>query len=258
MNTIINEGIEFRQSTIAPRIYVSDDGHYLIVGSNSDSTKVRTPTKNYNTQGYPLAAIVCTTVRKEINGVTRSKTLVINIARIVLDAWAGQIEPDMEVDHIDKNPFNNHISNLHFVTKQENIKNRRKRKYVDPYWFRTEEAEEKRRAARLAKKNGTYIPQTKELKGKNSQYDDDIFNKKILANEIRKLEKRQRVIKEKIDYSQSRCDEIMMFSGKGRRKKPEDNRFYVRHKALIDELRVKYNELEKEKQKYLETETAVI
>jgi hypothetical protein len=44
--------------------------------------------------------------------------------RIVWEAFYGLIDPDKEIDHIDKNPANNSISNLRCLTKSEHKKTR--------------------------------------------------------------------------------------------------------------------------------------
>jgi hypothetical protein len=44
--------------------------------------------------------------------------------RIVWEAFYGKIDKDMEVDHIDKNPANNSLSNLRCLTKSEHKKTR--------------------------------------------------------------------------------------------------------------------------------------
>lgn len=44
--------------------------------------------------------------------------------RAIWEAFNGVLEPNMEIDHIDKNPANNHICNLRAVTISENRKAR--------------------------------------------------------------------------------------------------------------------------------------
>jgi len=46
------------------------------------------------------------------------------VHRIVLSLFKGECPNGHECDHIDRNPLNNHIDNLHWVTKYENIMNR--------------------------------------------------------------------------------------------------------------------------------------
>ena len=48
----------------------------------------------------------------------------IPIARVVAECWLGEKPDGYEIDHIDRNSLNNHYSNLRYVTKSEQMKNR--------------------------------------------------------------------------------------------------------------------------------------
>lgn len=48
----------------------------------------------------------------------------IPIARVVAECWLGEKPQGYEIDHIDRNSLNNHYSNLRYVTKSEQMKNR--------------------------------------------------------------------------------------------------------------------------------------
>ena len=48
----------------------------------------------------------------------------IPIARVVAECWLGAKPEGYEIDHIDRNSQNNHYSNLRYVTKSEQMKNR--------------------------------------------------------------------------------------------------------------------------------------
>ncbi|MBO4779461.1 MAG: HNH endonuclease [Selenomonadaceae bacterium] len=48
----------------------------------------------------------------------------IPIARVVAECWLGQKPEGYEIDHIDRNSQNNHYTNLRYVTKSEQMKNR--------------------------------------------------------------------------------------------------------------------------------------
>ena len=46
------------------------------------------------------------------------------IHRLVVETWIGDIPPRMIIDHIDRNPQNNHYKNLRITTQAENNRNR--------------------------------------------------------------------------------------------------------------------------------------
>lgn len=46
------------------------------------------------------------------------------IARVVAECWLGEKPDGYEIDHIDRNSLNNHWTNLRYVTKSEQMKNR--------------------------------------------------------------------------------------------------------------------------------------
>lgn len=48
----------------------------------------------------------------------------IPIARVVAECWLGAKPEGYEIDHIDRNSLNNHFTNLRYVTKSEQMKNR--------------------------------------------------------------------------------------------------------------------------------------
>ena len=48
----------------------------------------------------------------------------IPIARVVAECWLGVKPEGCEIDHIDRNSLNNHYTNLRYVTRSEQMKNR--------------------------------------------------------------------------------------------------------------------------------------
>lgn len=149
-NRKIVNNIEFRQTTSCPRIWVSNDGHYIIPNSVKCDV-IHEGTKLYNKNGYPLMMEVCSTKVDEEGKVVR---VVKNIGRLVLEAWSD-VEPteeQKEVDHINRDPFDNRIENLRWCTRSENNKNRTLTHSVNPTWLNTPEVIAKRVATRKANK----------------------------------------------------------------------------------------------------------
>lgn len=48
----------------------------------------------------------------------------ISLARFIYAWFKGDVPPDMEIDHIDNDPYNNDPNNLRLTTKSENIRKR--------------------------------------------------------------------------------------------------------------------------------------
>jgi len=122
MNSIIINNIEFKRSSIAPRVFISSKGFYILPFSK-EPEKIRMPSRLTNKYGYPTQAAICTTVQAmKPNGDLYAKRAVFNAGRLVLDAWMNQVQPDLTVDHIDGNPYNNDMHNLQFLTQADNTR----------------------------------------------------------------------------------------------------------------------------------------
>lgn len=144
------DDVDFKQSKTWPRFYVSKLGSYVTV-TRIGVSNVRTGSAAYNSKGYKLQKQVC--IERKNN-----TSVVINAGKLVLDAWDVQQTYDdegvlrTEVDHIDRDPFNNRLENLRWATRKENIANRSKN---NPTWLQTPEVIAKRtetcRLKRLAK-----------------------------------------------------------------------------------------------------------
>lgn len=151
LNDIITiDNVDFKQSKSWPRYYVSKLGSYVTFTSRGISN-VRTGSALTNSNGYKLQKQVYV-------GRKNNKSVLLNVGRLVLDTWDIQQTYDdegvlrTEVDHINRDPFDNRIENLRWATRKENIANRRTN---NPIWLQNPEViakcKETRRRNRLAK-----------------------------------------------------------------------------------------------------------
>lgn len=158
--------VEFKNCSRFPKFFVSKDGRYIIVKSKNgklDVSEIKEGTRNYNKEGYPVQVMVSTGERYKTKKGTFA-VRVINLGRLVLLTWVGEskeTDPEgrerCEVDHINRNPFDNRLENLRWVSREENCANKKK---INPVWCHTEEQVKYRNE--LAKQKGfanwgTYI-----------------------------------------------------------------------------------------------------
>jgi hypothetical protein len=59
--------------------------------------------------------------------------------RLVWETFVGEIPKELEIEHIDQNPHNCHLSNLKLVTRKENIENHTRNKFGFLYTERRDE-----------------------------------------------------------------------------------------------------------------------
>ena len=118
--SIFIDDIEYRcASREAPNIFVSKNGQCVRRGTR----EINQGTKTYNRYNYPIAVLINAGTYTTKQGTCAAKA--VNIGRLVLDAWCPNPDSkNLQCDHIDRNPFNNTLSNLRWVTKEENMKNR--------------------------------------------------------------------------------------------------------------------------------------
>lgn len=174
---MILNNIEYKQCSLAPRIWIASDGSYIIPNNKRDPYKVRYGTKCYNKQGYKLQIIICTSIEINVNGNTRKLSKVFNVGRLVLDAWKNEIDDKLEIDHIDRDPFNNNINNLRLVDRRTNLLNRLN---YNPYWLHTKEVAKRRVQTKQIYKQ--FGKPSKETKHKQTQ-DLSIVNNAINLEE---------------------------------------------------------------------------
>lgn len=73
-------------------------------------------------EAYDLAGYAILTPFNEGTGCTRT------VHRLVASAFMPRTDDALVIDHIDRDKRNNHVSNLRWVTKQQNMFNRTKQK----------------------------------------------------------------------------------------------------------------------------------
>lgn len=60
----------------------------------------------------------------------KGKNVTIRIHQLVIKAFGEEFKEGCTIDHIDRNPYNNHISNLRWATKMEQARNKTNKKKV--------------------------------------------------------------------------------------------------------------------------------
>lgn len=115
---------EFTQHPIYTNYYVSKDGRYYFIKKNGEATEPKRGTLCSNRYGKPLMYEACVTISKHMY-------TVINVGRLVLETYKG-FAPDETyiVTHLDKDPLNNDISNLEWMTVSDNREGRRMPKWA--------------------------------------------------------------------------------------------------------------------------------
>ncbi len=109
--------LEFRKIPSLKYLYeISEDGRIMRNAKSKKQIAIRLDT-HHSQPGYYAAWTCCT-----LNGVRKVRRHMIH--KLVAECWLGPCPEGMEVDHIDRNSRNNHYSNLRYVTRSEQMKNR--------------------------------------------------------------------------------------------------------------------------------------
>lgn len=109
--------LEFRKIPSLKYLYeISEDGRVLRNVKSKKQIAIRLDT-HHSRHGY-YAAWTCFL----LNGKRKVRRHMIH--KLVAECWLGPCPAGMEVDHIDRNPHNNHYSNLRYVNHSQQMKNR--------------------------------------------------------------------------------------------------------------------------------------
>lgn len=113
-----NSNLEFRKIKSLNFLYeVNENGTIFRNVKSKKQSKIKLDF-HHSTKGYYTTFV-------HIGGRTAdSKTIRVPIHKVVAECWIGDCPDGMEVDHIDRNTHNNHYTNLRYVTKSEQMKNR--------------------------------------------------------------------------------------------------------------------------------------
>jgi len=113
-----SSNLEFRKLKSLNYLYeISEDGRIFRNVKSKKQNKIKLDF-HHSEKGYYVTFI-------HINGRRPdSKTIRVMIHRAVAEAWLGPCPEGLQVDHIDRNPHNNHYTNLRYVTQSEQMKNR--------------------------------------------------------------------------------------------------------------------------------------
>lgn len=109
--------LEFRKIPSLKYLYeISEDGRYVRNVKSKKYLTVKLDT-HHSEIGYYMVWFC-----RKIDG--KQKVFRRSIHSLVAECWHGTKPDGMEIDHIDRNPHNNHYSNLRYVTHSGQMKNR--------------------------------------------------------------------------------------------------------------------------------------
>lgn len=113
-----NSNLEFRKLKSLNYLYeISEDGRIFRNVKSKKQNKIKLDF-HHSEKGYYVTFI-------HVGGrQPGNKTIRVMIHKAVAEAWLGPCPEGLQVDHIDRNPHNNHYTNLRYVTHSEQMKNR--------------------------------------------------------------------------------------------------------------------------------------
>lgn len=113
-----NSNLEFRKIKSLKFLYeVNENGTIFRNVKSKKQSKIKLDF-HHSKSGYYTTFVRVGGRRPE------AKTIRVPIHKVVAECWLGDKPDGYEIDHIDRNSHNNHYSNLRYVTRSEQMKNR--------------------------------------------------------------------------------------------------------------------------------------
>lgn len=118
MNNINNSNLEFRKIKSLKFLYeVNENGTIIRNVKSKKQLKIKLDF-HHSEKGYYTTFVRIGGRRPD------ARTIRVPIHKVVAECWLGDKPDGLEIDHIDRNSHNNHYTNLRYVTKSEQMKNR--------------------------------------------------------------------------------------------------------------------------------------
>ena len=118
MNNKNNSNLEFRKIKSLKFLYEVNENRTIIRNVKSKKQLKIKLDFHHSEKGY-YTTFVRIGGRKP-----DAKTIRVPIHKVVAECWLGDKPDGLEIDHIDRNSHNNHYTNLRYVTRSEQMKNR--------------------------------------------------------------------------------------------------------------------------------------
>ena len=113
-----------------PKYAVTTTGDVYSFAQNEP--KILTPRKTTQNGKYLQVSLYNESSKRNDKGMKLPEQVYIH--HLVYKTFVGEIPEGLEIDHIDCNPANNHLSNLRLITKQQNISRGRDKRWGYNVW----------------------------------------------------------------------------------------------------------------------------